>query len=368
MVVRIFDNLNERTKELNCLYEVENLLRDSSRDLNDIFLEITEIIPKAWRYSDVCKARIIYNEDIYSSENFKRTTLKQSSPITIEDQVVGELQVFYIKPITNEKGIFLPDEQKLLNTIADKLAAFILLKRLKETVTQQQKEQSEGEIPDSQTSFMDYLMNIGLSSDEIEKMTRVKISFRKNETICKQGAISAYIMILAEGHIKAYLEGYQEKSLNFKIVKPYDLIGLTSLSGTQYYRFSASALTPCTLYLIEKDLFKDLLNKNQQFSNYIRDWYCNFSGQLFDRMHCIANKQAHGRVADVLHYLSNQIFESETIPSSISRKDIAELAGMSTESAVRILSEFKSDKIIKPLKNGIEILKPELIKTICMAG
>lgn len=366
-ITSLIESLSERRKELNCIYQVNDLLRDYTVDLATVFQGIIQIIPEAWRYADICRACIIYDNNLYEPVPFTRTKLKQSAPITIDDITLGELQVYYIKPVTNEKGIFLPEEQKLLNTIAEKLGGFILLKRLKEAFQQQQL---TAPLPqqDSRPTVSGWLKGIGLTEEETLRLTRVKIDFRKGETICKQGALNAYIMILADGIAKAYLEGYQEKGLNFKIIQPIDFIGLTSIIGSDCYRFSVSAITPCKLYLIDREEFVSILENNRLLNSYIMEYYCRFSGNLFNRLHCVANKQAPGRVADVLLYLSGEIFHSNYIPTVISRKDIAELAGMSTESAVRILSELKNDGIIRVVKDGIELLRPELIRTISIAG
>jgi CRP/FNR family transcriptional regulator, polysaccharide utilization system transcription regulator len=367
-ITYLIESLSERRKELNCIYRVDDILRDWTVDLAHVFREIIMVLPEAWRYSEVCRACINYDGEVFEPIPFKRTKLKQSASIRVEDTVMGEIQIFYIKPITNDKGIFLPDEQKLLNTIAEKLSSFILLKRLKDAFQQQQKGDTNDSDRSAKLTILDYLQNLGLTEEERERMTRVKIAFRKGETIAKQGALNAYVMVLADGLAKAYLEGYQEKGLNFKIIQPFDFIGLTSIRESESYRFSVAAITPCTLYLVEKEVFMNLVKRNKDFSDFLMSWYCKFTGHIFTRLHCVANKQAPGRIADVLLYLSKEVFHGNIIPTTISRKDVAELAGMSTESAVRILSELKNDGIIRVLKEGLELLKPDLLKTISIAG
>ncbi len=366
-ITDLIESLTERGKELNCIYQVNDLLRDYTVDLQGVFAELTRILPEAWRYADICKASIIYEGSVFESEPFVKTKLKQWAPIALEDQVVGEVQVYYTKPVTNEKGIFLKEEQRLLNTVAEKLSGFILLKRLKEAVNRQQ-EAPVTSTAGQQPTIHSWLAGIGLTEEEIGRCTRVKIDFRKGETICKQGALNAYIMIFAEGLAKAYLEGYQEKGLNFKVIQPFDFIGLTSVKGTDCYRYSVSGITPCKVYLTDKEEFLAIAASNKAFQEYLIGYYCDLCGSMLNRLHCVANKQAPGRIADVLLYLANEVFRSSYIPTVISRKDIAELAGMSTESAVRILSELKNDGIIKVVKDGIELLRPELIRTISIAG
>ncbi|HRZ43154.1 MAG TPA: Crp/Fnr family transcriptional regulator [Bacteroidales bacterium] len=366
-ITDLIESLTERRKELSCIYQVNDLLRDYTVDLQGVFIELSKILPDAWRYADICRACVMYEGEQFEYEPFVKTKLKQTAPITLEDHIVGEIQIYYIKPVTNEKGIFLKEEQRLLNTVADKLSGFILLKRLKETVNRQQESPAPVP-PDQQYTVNKWLSGIGLTEDQIIRCTRVKIDFRKGETICKQGALNAYIMIFAEGMAKAYLEGYQEKGLNFKVIQPFDLIGLTSVKGTNCYRYSVSGITPCKVYLVDKEEFLSMAASNRVLQEYLLEFYCNLAGDMLNRLNCVANKQAPGRVADVLLYLANDVFKSPYIPNVISRKDIAELAGMSTESAVRILSELKSDGIIKIVKDGIELIRPELIRTISIAG
>ena len=70
----------------------------------------------------------------------------------------------------------------------------------------------------------------------------------------------------------------------------------------------------------------------------------------------------HGRLADAILHLSREVYKSESFELKLSRKDIADFTGMSTESAIRILKEFHNDKIIdldgKKLKiNSFQILE-----------
>ncbi|MBU0487398.1 MAG: Crp/Fnr family transcriptional regulator [Bacteroidetes bacterium] len=360
----IIDNLTERSKELNCLYAVDEILKDMERDIDQVMLEIVSQIPSGWRYCDICQAQITFRDKVYRKEEFRKTALKQTAKIMLEDLVVGEILVYYTKPFRSEKGIFLPEEQKLLNTITEKLSNYLLYRELRRTV----KETNNQKPKSREDGLTNWLHEMNLSENEIELFTNVKVNFKKGETICKQGAITSYIILLADGLSKNYLEGNYERGFNFNIVKPFDFIGLSSLYNSNRYQFSGSTITPCTVYMIEKELFRDVINGNPQFAKHIMSWYCRITASHLRRLSCIANKQAMGRIAEILLYLTEEVFGEPIIPPSISRKDIAELAAMSTESAVRIMSELKNDRIISTDRNCVEVFQPELLKTLSMAG
>jgi CRP-like cAMP-binding protein len=361
----LIENLHERSKELECMYCVDEILKDIDKDLNSVFAGLMEIIPSGWRYPDICRVQILFDGQEYRKENFKKSELKQSASITIENKILGEIQVFYIKPVRSEKGIFLSEEFRMLGIIAQKLSNFILYKRLRESML---KPEPESLPAAADEPFHQWLANLGLLPEQIAILTKIRVNFRKGETICKQGALVTYVILLAEGLTKSCLEASQERSFDFKINKAFDFIGLTALFGNGVYHFSCSALTGCTAYMVERDKFLQIIEQNREFSTSLMKWYCNSFGILYGKISSLANKQALGRIAEVLLYLSESVFDNGIITNILSRKDIAEMAGMSNENAVRILSELKNDNIIKISTQGIEIANFKLLRTLSIAG
>jgi len=360
----IQNNIEVRNKELSCLYQVDDILSNYDKDLSEILAELIKIIPQAWSFPEICAVAISVDDTDIQSKNFLTTDLKMVIDIISEGNKRGNITLVYTKPIRNEKGIFTSGEFQLLKTIAAKLSSFLLYKQLRETINhlQNQDKPQEKENPDQKV--INWLKENDLTDEEIKQMMKVKIEFGKGETICKQGAIASYIILLTEGLSKNYLEGYQERGFNFKIIKPMDFIGLSSLYGSNLYAFSGSALSKCEAYLIDSQLIKNVISSNKKFANRMMNWYCQTTQGHLKRMSSIANKQSLGRMAETILYLSEVIFNGPIITTNVSRKDIAELAAISTESAVRFLSDFKKDGIIRILPNRIELLKKDVLEMI----
>ena len=76
----------------------------------------------------------------------------------------------------------------------------------------------------------------------------------------------------------------------------------------------------------------------------------------------------HGRIADTLIYLNEQSKKEGNIFLYLSRKDIAEFAGLSTETTVRLLTELKNDHIIDINGKDIKVLQAESLKEISQRG
>ena len=360
----IQDDIKVRNKELSCLYQVDDILNNYDKDIADILGELIEIIPQAWRFPDICELAIKVDEVYIQSKKFVLTDLKMVKDILIDGSKRGSIILVYTKTIRNERGIFTLSESQLLTTIAGKISSFLLYKQLQDTIKQLQNQDKFQQKQDSDKEVIDWLREQDLDDDEIQQIMKVKIEFSKGETICKQGAIASYIILLTDGLSKNYLEGYQERGFNFKIIKPMDIIGLSTLYGNNLYAFSGSALTKCDAYLVDSQLMKNIISSNKKFANRVMSWYCQTTQGHLQRMSSIANKQSLGRLAETILYLSNNIFEGDIITKNVSRKDIAELAAISTESAVRFLSDLKKDGVIKILPNRIEIIKENVLEII----
>ncbi|MBT4727133.1 MAG: hypothetical protein HOA61_07815 [Bacteroidetes bacterium] len=131
----IFQSLNERQKELNCLYGVLELFQNVNESLDFVFRKIVKLIPKGWQFSSVCVVRITFEDQIYCSEDFIETEWFQNANIVVDNNVVGQIEVFYtqfIRELNNSQ--FLPQEQKLINTIAEKTSNYIFYRKLARTV------------------------------------------------------------------------------------------------------------------------------------------------------------------------------------------------------------------------------------------
>jgi predicted nucleotidyltransferase len=126
--------LTERAKELKCIYEVIEALKDESAELVTIFKTILEAIPRGYQHPTICEARIILEGKEYSSLDFIETPWIQRAEIVIDNHVSGEIQVCYVQKVFDNDPVFLPEEQKLLNAIADHLSRFIFHRRLKKTL------------------------------------------------------------------------------------------------------------------------------------------------------------------------------------------------------------------------------------------
>jgi predicted nucleotidyltransferase len=124
--------LQERAKELNCLYKIEELMNKPDARIDDICKGIVEAIPPGWQYPQICVAKLTLEGKVYYSPNFKETPWLQQADIIVQEKKVGEISVYYIEEMPRaDMGPFLKEETKLLDTIVDRLGHFIMYNRMK---------------------------------------------------------------------------------------------------------------------------------------------------------------------------------------------------------------------------------------------
>jgi hypothetical protein len=131
-VADILHELQERAKELNCLYRADELLSQPELPLEQILCGIVEILPPGWQYPSDCQARIVFEGITVESANFKPTAWVQSANIVVQGSTVGTVEVSYREQMPrSDEGPFLKEERKLIETIADRIADHVVQRRLK---------------------------------------------------------------------------------------------------------------------------------------------------------------------------------------------------------------------------------------------
>jgi pyruvate, water dikinase len=128
---RILHELQERAKELNCLYRVDELLGRVEATLDDILGEIIRVLPAGWQFPDVCVARIVLGNRVYEPPGFEPSPWKMSALIEAQGEIAGQIEIYYTEPMPRAaEGPFLAEERKLLDAISERIGHFVSRRRL----------------------------------------------------------------------------------------------------------------------------------------------------------------------------------------------------------------------------------------------
>lgn len=209
---------------------------------------------------------------------------------------------------------------------------------------------------------------LSLEEMEMVRASKTQVLFRKGDNLTKQGAFASYVLFVINGLAKQYLEGDNNKSFNLRIIQPGEFVGLSSVFNKNVFNYSSIALTDCQVYLVEKTAIAGVIKQNGQFGFDIIKRYCEQNSNLFESMKALLYKQMNGRMADTLLYIENIKNEYPEIFQLLSRKDIADFAGISTESAVKLLKTFEKDGLIQLSEKDILVQDKNTLKEISKRG
>ena len=192
------------------------------------------------------------------------------------------------------------------------------------------------------------------------------INFKKGETICKQNSEVTHALFLAKGMVKLYMEQGNKNQI-LKFVKGGNYIDFQTLFA-ETYQYSVKAIENVMVCMINKDIILDLTKTNPKYLFQITKAISTSTNTVYKKISSLNQKQVRGRIAESLLELADEIYGSYSFEMNITRKELAEYSSMSMENAVRVLSEYKKDKIIALKGKHVTILEPEILKKLSELG
>jgi len=192
----------------------------------------------------------------------------------------------------------------------------------------------------------------------------IQQTYKRGEIIFKQGMKTDYLVYLSGGIVKFNYCDENNKNLILAITKSPTLLGLANVLNEDVNVFSIIAIEDCKGCLIDLRKLKLLVFSNQRFMMSILKLSTDmFRSSVFNYI-SLANKRTVGRIADVLIYLADTIYDSNIFNLTISRQEFAEFAGCSKENVIHTLQNFNEDGIIHLNGKKVEIMDMKRLQKI----
>lgn len=197
---------------------------------------------------------------------------------------------------------------------------------------------------------------------------RQEVQFNRGETIFKSGGPLTHIICLTKGKVKIYIEGHQGKKILLNIAKPVQLIGGPGFLVDERHYITATALEETTACYIETKHFKEVMKTNSEFSMELVKYLNMRIIGYFDKISSLTHKHMHGKMADTLLYLADEVYNNDKFDTLLNRQDLADMSAMTKESVIRIMKEFKEEGVLEYSTSHFEILNKESLKKISLTG
>ncbi|MFD1002664.1 sensor histidine kinase [Ohtaekwangia kribbensis] len=117
--------LKERVKELNCLYKLSKVAWEAKNDFDVIISKTLDILPAAMQHPNLAEASITMHAQDYSTPKFDSSKFIIESELSVDKKKYGKVRIGYRLPAKDGKVSFLPEEKRLLKTVARELSLVI---------------------------------------------------------------------------------------------------------------------------------------------------------------------------------------------------------------------------------------------------
>ena len=189
---------------------------------------------------------------------------------------------------------------------------------------------------------------------------------RKNGVIYHMGDEPDCIFCIVKGNVKLSKEGVGGRQQITRMVRVKEFFGYRSSFANQLYTTDAYALEETILLCIPLPVAKKIITQNNAVSIYFLKELAFYLGIAEESTVNLTQKHLRGRLAETLIRLKKSFGfteDGQTLAITASREDLASLSNMTTSNAIRTLSAFAQEELVKTSGRRITILnEKELIR------
>lgn len=196
---------------------------------------------------------------------------------------------------------------------------------------------------------------------ELSQVTAAKscTRYKKGQALFHEGTRPLGVFCINEGKVKVYRRGGEGKEQITKISKSGDVLGYKAMISDEHYPVTAETLEDCTICFVPKTDFLQLLIGNEELYKRMMKAVCLEVGVMTENLTYLAQKSVRERLAIALLMLKDTYGiegeEGEPVEINLMREDLANIVGTATETLIRLLHDFKEEKLITTKGRRINI-------------
>jgi CRP-like cAMP-binding protein len=191
-------------------------------------------------------------------------------------------------------------------------------------------------------------------------------SYLKKQILYSEGKHARFLFFLKSGKIKTFKIHEDGKEYITNLYGPNEYLGHVALLEDQPYTDTAEVLENAEVVAIPKDIFLQAVYNDMSIASKFIRLITNDVKEKEERLLRLAYDSLRKRVAKALIDLHQKFNKERTDPAliEISREDFAQYIGTATESVIRTLSDFKSEKLIEIKDGKIKIINLEKLNNL----
>jgi len=207
-----------------------------------------------------------------------------------------------------------------------------------------------------------------LSREEIDLLNFEKDfrHYRRGDILYNEGGRISGFYCIHSGIIKVFKTGLDGKEQIIRFAKRGEIIAYRSVLSNELACTSAKVIEDCQVCFIPSEMLISFVRSNPAFAHEMLKLACHELGEANSFITDIAQKTVRERLAEILLLLVKDfgLDAQNYLQISLTREELANIVGTATESVIRLLSEFKSDRLVELNGRRIMILDSKGLEKI----
>lgn len=191
---------------------------------------------------------------------------------------------------------------------------------------------------------------IGSISKELEgslKQIGREQRFGAGEHIFAAGDAAEHLPVVISGKVKMVHFPEPGKELIVGIFESGEMFALPPVFDGKTYPATAIAMEPACLLLIQRSDLLEFIRTSPEFAVAVIEWMCEMLREKTSTIQNLAKSSPSSRIAHVLIRLAENHHDSFPVKIKVRRQEIAEMAGLTTETAIRVIRRFADDGLLR---------------------
>jgi CRP/FNR family transcriptional regulator len=204
-----------------------------------------------------------------------------------------------------------------------------------------------------------------IASAELAQKLRaagVHKTYAEGEEIFAQGDQPYFVPVIVQGRVKMVRYPEAGKELIIGIFQSGEIFAMPPALDGKTYPATAVAMEETRLLALPLLAFRSLLRESGEFASIVMEQMCGLLRDTAETIQNLATASPEHRVGTVLLQLTKKETRGGAVKINVRRQDIAEMAGLATETAIRAVKRLEEKELVKIERGKIVLQKPERLR------
>lgn len=209
-----------------------------------------------------------------------------------------------------------------------------------------------------------------ISGSDLAEFQLIKrtLEYAPHQTVFYEGHLCLGLYVLCSGTVKLTRSSTRGRRQIVRILGPGELVEKHVFGDRAVHEVTCETLEPSHICVIDKARYLAVIHRNPQLAIKLIQLLSNEVGMNMDYLDQFTFKTARERLAALLLELADRFGKKDDdhvrVGLTLKREEVAEMAGITVETAIRLLGVFRDEGVLTLDGRTITLLNPDRLSRI----